>query len=117
MTTTLTKRMKRKTTRSRTTTATTPTTTNSTTTKTTAAAPVTGAGTSNLPSREAALFDRLRALPSVIVAYSGGVDSAYLAWAAHQALGPRALAITADSESYPERHRTMALSIAGKFGL
>ena len=70
-----------------------------------------------LRQREAALFARLRALPSVMVAYSGGVDSAYLAWAAHQALGTRALAITADSESYPERHRAMALSVAGQFGL
>lgn len=67
--------------------------------------------------REAALFARLRSLPSLIVAYSGGVDSAYLAWAAHQVLGGRALAITADSESYPERHRAMALGIAGRFGL
>ena len=42
---------------------------------------------SDLGAREAALFDRLRALPSLIVAYSGGVDSAYLAWAATQVLG------------------------------
>jgi uncharacterized protein len=56
-------------------------------------------------------------LPSLVVAYSGGVDSAYLAWAAHEALGARALAVTADSESYPERHRAMALSIAAKVGL
>jgi uncharacterized protein len=68
-------------------------------------------------SREQALFERLRRLPSLVVAYSGGVDSAYLAWAAYQAIGPRALAITADSESYPERHRTMALAIAARVGL
>jgi uncharacterized protein len=84
---------------------------------TTTAAPATEGGTSSLRSREAALFDRLRALPSLVVAYSGGVDSAYLAWAAHEALGARALAVTADSESYPERHRAMALSIAAKVGL
>jgi uncharacterized protein len=86
-------------------------------TMTTTAAPATEGGTSSLRSREAALFDRLRALPSLVVAYSGGVDSAYLAWAAHEALGARALAVTADSESYPERHRAMALSIAAKVGL
>jgi uncharacterized protein len=79
----------------------------------TAAAP---AG-SDLAAREAALFDRLRALPSLIVAYSGGVDSAYLAWASAQVLGSRALAVTADSASYPERHRAMALAIARDFHL
>ncbi|HWB18645.1 MAG TPA: ATP-dependent sacrificial sulfur transferase LarE [Vicinamibacterales bacterium] len=72
---------------------------------------------SNLGAREAALFDRLRALPSLIVAYSGGVDSAYLAWAATQVLGSRALCVTADSASYPERHRAMALAIARDFHL
>jgi uncharacterized protein len=69
----------------------------------------------SLRRREAALFARLEALPSIVVAYSGGVDSAYLAWAAHRILGARALAVTAESESYPERHRAMALSIAAQF--
>ena len=78
-------------------------------------------GTSNtasdgLRAREAALFDRLRQFPSLIVAYSGGVDSAYLAWAATRTLGDRAFCITADSASYPERHRTMALETAARFG-
>jgi uncharacterized protein len=50
------------------------------------------------------------------VAYSGGVDSAYLAYAATQVLGSRALCITADSPSYPERHRTLAIRLAGQFG-
>lgn len=67
--------------------------------------------------REAALYARLRSFSSLIVAYSGGVDSAYLAWAAVQTLGDRALSVTADSASYPERHRTMALTIARDFGL
>ncbi|MEZ5318870.1 MAG: ATP-dependent sacrificial sulfur transferase LarE [Vicinamibacterales bacterium] len=67
--------------------------------------------------REAALLDRLAALRSVIVAYSGGVDSAYLAWAATRALGARALAVTADSPSYPDRHRAMALRIARDFAI
>ena len=54
---------------------------------------------------------------SLIVAFSGGVDSAYLAWAATQVLGPAALCITADSPSYPDRHRQLALRIAREFGL
>jgi uncharacterized protein len=70
-----------------------------------------------LRDREAALVARLRALPSLVVAYSGGVDSAFLAWAARRALGDRALCVTADSASYPERHRAMALSIAREFHL
>jgi uncharacterized protein len=68
-------------------------------------------------AREAALVERLRALPSLVVAYSGGVDSSYLAWVATRELGARALCVTADSASYPERHRAMALAIAGEFGL
>lgn len=68
-------------------------------------------------ARDAALEAALRALPSLIVAYSGGVDSAYLAWRATQVLGARALCVTADSPSYPERHRAMALAIARDFGL
>ena len=75
-----------------------------------------GVGT-DLRRREALLLDQLRALPSLIVAYSGGVDSSYLAWAAHRVLGRRALAVTADSPSYPERHRAMALAIARDFKL
>jgi uncharacterized protein len=66
--------------------------------------------------KEAALGRALAAWPALIVAYSGGVDSAYLAWAATQAIGRRALCITADSASYPERHRALALRIARDFG-
>jgi uncharacterized protein len=50
--------------------------------------------------KERGLFARLGELRSVIVALSGGTDSAYLAWAAHRAMGERALSITALSESY-----------------
>jgi uncharacterized protein len=81
---------------------------------TTDLAPVVGG---SLGDREAALLERLRAWPSLIVAYSGGVDSAYLAYAASRVLGRQALAVTADSPSYPERHRAMALAIASDFAL
>ena len=46
------------------------------------------------------LLNSLRALDGLLVAFSGGADSAYLAWAAHQALGERALAVTALSPSF-----------------
>jgi uncharacterized protein len=81
------------------------------------ALPGAGSGAAaGLESKAAALDRALRDLPSLIVAYSGGVDSAYLAYAAHRALGSAALCVTADSPSYPERHRALALRIAGEFG-
>jgi uncharacterized protein len=67
--------------------------------------------------KERALRDHLTSLSSVVVAYSGGVDSAYLALIANETLGERALAVTADSASYPERHRRMAQDIAERFGI
>jgi uncharacterized protein len=64
------------------------------------------------------LFELLATFDSVIVAFSGGVDSAYLAWAATRVLGrDRALCITADSPSYPDHHRQLALSVARDFSL
>lgn len=74
------------------------------------------AGTADLEEHEAALCRILADLPSLLIAYSGGVDSAYLAYAATQALGDRALCVTASSASYPDRHRQMAVRLAGSFG-
>ena len=53
----------------------------------------------------------------VIVAYSGGTDSAYLAWAAREVLGDGAVAITADSASIPESHKRDAEAFARQFGI
>jgi pyridinium-3,5-biscarboxylic acid mononucleotide sulfurtransferase len=50
--------------------------------------------------KETALLERLAAIPSLLIAVSGGADSAYLAWAAKKALGARALSVTAISPSY-----------------
>src|SRR5512139_3876877 len=55
--------------------------------------------------KEQKLFSILHGLGEVIVAYSGGTDSAYLAWAAARVLGDKAVAITADSASIPESHK------------
>ena len=52
-----------------------------------------------LQERRQALDQRLRALKRALVAYSGGTDSAFLAWTAHQALGDNMLAVIADSPS------------------
>jgi uncharacterized protein len=68
-------------------------------------------------AKEHALERTLSSLGAVIVAFSGGVDSAYLACVAHRTLGDRAWAVTADSASYPEHHRSLAVRVADAFGL
>ena len=69
-----------------------------------------------LDAKERALFECLKKLGRVIVAYSGGTDSAYLAWAAHRVLGDNAVAITADSASIPGSHKRDAEAFARECG-
>ena len=66
----------------------------------------------NLDEKDEALRVRLAALDTVLVAYSGGTDSAFLAWAAHRVLGPRMLAVLADSPSLPRQELESAISFA-----
>jgi len=63
------------------------------------------------------LHDTLRSLGSLLVAYSGGTDSAYLAYAAHQVLGEKMLAVIADSPSLPRTELAAALAFAGDHGI
>jgi uncharacterized protein len=70
-----------------------------------------------LLAKQEALFDRLARARRIMVAFSGGVDSTYLAWAANRVLGDDALSVTAVSPSYPASHREMAEEIVERFGL
>ena len=70
-----------------------------------------------MEEKQQQLFSILRDLGQVIVAYSGGTDSAYLAWAASRTLGDKSLAVTADSASIPASHKRDAIDFARQFGI
>ena len=68
-------------------------------------------------SKEESLVARLAAIPSLLVALSGGADSAYLSWAAHRALGRRALSVTALSPSFSSHDKKMVEEFVAKLGV
>jgi pyridinium-3,5-biscarboxylic acid mononucleotide sulfurtransferase len=70
-----------------------------------------------LASKRAALDRALRVLGRTLTAYSGGVDSAFLAWAAHQVLGEDVLAVIADSPSLARTQLADAIAFAGEHGI
>jgi uncharacterized protein len=67
--------------------------------------------------KEERLFGSLRSLDSLLIAFSGGADSAYLAWAAHRVIGDRALSVTALSASFSRHDREQAERFVGETGI
>jgi len=74
------------------------------------------AGLESLAGKQRRLGEILAGFESAVVAFSGGADSAYLAWEAARALGDRVVCVTADSPSYPAHHRDLALDLVRRFG-
>jgi uncharacterized protein len=72
---------------------------------------------SSLEAKQERLLANLAGMGKAIVAFSGGTDSAYLAWAAHRALGANAIAMTADSASLPESHKRDAEAFVARYGI
>jgi pyridinium-3,5-biscarboxylic acid mononucleotide sulfurtransferase len=70
-----------------------------------------------LEEKEQRLDNLLKELAPVVVAFSGGVDSTYLAYKAHMVLGSQALAVTAESASVPSQQRRMAAQVVDKIGI
>jgi uncharacterized protein len=70
-----------------------------------------------IAAKESQLRANLRQLGRILVAYSGGVDSAYLAWAAHQMLGDEMFAVIADSPSLARTHLADAIAFANEQGI
>lgn len=71
----------------------------------------------DLAQKSALLQETLGSLESLLVAYSGGTDSAFLAYIAHQVLGDRMLAVIADSASLPRKELAGALAFAAQHGI
>jgi pyridinium-3,5-biscarboxylic acid mononucleotide sulfurtransferase len=71
----------------------------------------------DLAAKEVGLNERLRSLGRTLIAYSGGVDSAYLAWAACRTLGSNMLAVIADSPSLARTHLADAVAFAKEQGI
>jgi uncharacterized protein len=71
----------------------------------------------DLLEKSAWLHQHLESLGSLLVAYSGGTDSAFLAYAAHQALGERMLAVIADSASLPRKELAAALAFTAQHSI
>jgi pyridinium-3,5-biscarboxylic acid mononucleotide sulfurtransferase len=77
----------------------------------------TGLAATSLAEKKSQLRDNLREIGRVMVAYSGGVDSAYLAWVAHRVLGDKMLGVIADSPSLARTQLSDAVAFAREQGI